>query len=56
MEEKLDKKTNWVNVDYEGIKSIRKEVEEVYGRYLGSVKPIEERYSSRQQVPIVNFL
>ena len=42
MEEKLDKKTNWVNADYEGIKSIRKEVEEVYARYLGSVKPTEE--------------
>ena len=42
MEEKLNKKTNWVNADYEGIKSIRKEVEEVYARYLGSVKPTEE--------------
>ena len=41
MESELNKKTNWVDVDYDKVKEVRKEVEGVYSEYLKEVQAIE---------------
>ena len=41
MQTKLDKKTNWVGADYGKITEVRKEIEDVYSRYLKEVQTIE---------------
>lgn len=48
MKDPLNSKRNWVDADYDKVKTVRKEIEGVYTQYLAEVKPLEEKASAKE--------
>lgn len=48
MKDPLNNKRNWVDADYDKVKTVRKEIEGVYTQYLAEVKPLEEKASAKE--------
>lgn len=51
---KLDPKRNWVDADYEKIKSARKEINKIYDRYMGEMAGLEDIIKKSNNVMIMS--
>lgn len=54
MEQPLNKKTNWLNADYDKIKKARKEIQAVYDEYMEHVKVLTEKQKEAELAALLN--
>ena len=53
--ERLENSRNWVNADYKKIRSIRKEIENVYDDYMREVRELTETQKSLEMEALISF-
>lgn len=55
MEQPLNKKTNWLNADYDKIKKVRKEIQAVYDEYMAHVKVLTEKQKEAELAAMLSL-
>ena len=55
LEQPLNNKTNWVNVDYDKIRNARKEINSVYEEYMKAVQTLTEKQKKAELEALTSF-